>query len=65
MLHDPQILISALLLGILGSGHCLGMCGGLWSTGFLAEQKLIKPINSQVLSCNDAYFNGALFRQVV
>lgn len=31
MLHDPQILLSALLLGILGSGHCLGMCGGLSS----------------------------------
>lgn len=31
MLHDPHILLSALLLGILGSGHCLGMCGGLSS----------------------------------
>lgn len=26
---DPQILISAFLLGLLGSGHCLGMCGGV------------------------------------
>mgnify|MGYP000483333196 FL=1 len=31
MLHDPQILLTALLLGILGSGHCFGMCGGLAS----------------------------------
>lgn len=29
MLSDPAILVSAFLLGFLGSGHCLGMCGGL------------------------------------
>jgi len=28
---DPHILASAFLLGFLGSGHCLGMCGGLSS----------------------------------
>lgn len=28
---DPQTLVSAFLLGLLGSGHCLGMCGGLAS----------------------------------
>ena len=31
MFHDPYILISAFMLGLLGSGHCLGMCGGLSS----------------------------------
>jgi len=31
LFHDPAILISAFLLGLLGSGHCLGMCGGLSS----------------------------------
>lgn len=31
MLTDPEVLLSALLLGLLGSGHCLGMCGGLSS----------------------------------
>ncbi|WP_231875596.1 MULTISPECIES: sulfite exporter TauE/SafE family protein [unclassified Oleiphilus] len=31
MLNDPGILISAFMLGFLGSAHCLGMCGGLAS----------------------------------
>ena len=31
ILNDPAILISAFLLGFLGSSHCLGMCGGLSS----------------------------------
>ncbi len=31
MFNDPEILLSAFLLGLLGSGHCLGMCGGLSS----------------------------------
>lgn len=31
LFHDPGILLSAFLLGLLGSGHCLGMCGGLSS----------------------------------
>ena len=29
--NDPEILLSAFLLGFLGSTHCLGMCGGLAS----------------------------------
>jgi sulfite exporter TauE/SafE len=31
LFHDAGILLSAFLLGLLGSGHCLGMCGGLSS----------------------------------
>lgn len=31
MLNDPGMLISAFMLGFLGSAHCLGMCGGLAS----------------------------------
>jgi len=31
MFNDPAILLSAFLLGFLGSTHCLGMCGGLSS----------------------------------
>ena len=31
MLPDASLLISALVLGLLGSGHCLGMCGGFIS----------------------------------
>ena len=31
MLNDPTIIISAFMLGFLGSAHCLGMCGGLAS----------------------------------
>ena len=26
---DPAILVTALLAGLLGSGHCFGMCGGI------------------------------------
>ncbi len=29
MISDPALLLSAFMLGFLGSGHCLGMCGGL------------------------------------
>lgn len=29
MISDPAILLSAFLLGFLGSAHCVGMCGGL------------------------------------
>lgn len=29
LFHDSGILLSAFLLGLLGSGHCLAMCGGL------------------------------------
>lgn len=31
MLPDASLLLSAMLLGFLGSGHCLGMCGGFMS----------------------------------
>ena len=31
MFNDPAIILSAFLLGFLGSTHCLGMCGGLSS----------------------------------
>jgi len=31
LFNDPAILLSAFLLGFLGSTHCLGMCGGLSS----------------------------------
>lgn len=26
---DPAVLVTALLAGLLGSGHCFGMCGGI------------------------------------
>jgi sulfite exporter TauE/SafE len=29
MNHDPISLGAALLIGLLGAGHCLGMCGGI------------------------------------
>mgnify|MGYP000002154587 CR=1 FL=1 len=31
MINDPALLLSAFMLGFLGSAHCLGMCGGLAS----------------------------------
>ncbi|MCI8209963.1 cytochrome biogenesis protein [Pseudomonas sp. S25] len=32
----PPLLVSALILGLLGGGHCLGMCGGLMGALTLA-----------------------------
>ncbi len=32
---DPQTLLAALLAGLLGSGHCLAMCGGIAAAGAL------------------------------
>lgn len=36
MLELAPLLLSALILGVLGSGHCLGMCGGLMGALTLA-----------------------------
>ena len=36
MLELLPLLISALILGLLGGGHCLGMCGGLMGALTLA-----------------------------
>ena len=33
---EPALLLSALILGLLGGGHCLGMCGGLMGALTLA-----------------------------
>ena len=42
MLELAPLLVSALILGLLGGGHCLGMCGGLMgalSLAIPAEQR--------------------------
>lgn len=36
MIELAPLLVSALILGLLGGGHCLGMCGGLMSALTLA-----------------------------
>ena len=36
MLDLAPLLVSALILGLLGGGHCLGMCGGLMGALTLA-----------------------------
>jgi len=36
MLELAPLMVSALILGLLGGGHCLGMCGGLMSALTLA-----------------------------
>ena len=36
MLELAPLLVSALILGVLGGGHCLGMCGGLMGALTLA-----------------------------
>jgi len=39
VLELPPLLSSALILGLLGGGHCLGMCGGLMGALTLAIPK--------------------------
>lgn len=57
MFNDPAILISAFLLGLLGSGHCLGMCGGLSSALGLNTQP-ISPLGSgKLLNLNILAYN--------
>lgn len=55
MFHDPYILISAFMLGLLGSGHCLGMCGGLSSAlglNTLPNQPKQTTVNLQIFTYN-------------
>ena len=39
MLDLAPLLVSAVILGLLGGGHCLGMCGGLMGALTLAIPK--------------------------
>ena len=39
MFELAPLLVSALILGLLGGGHCLGMCGGLMGALTLAIPK--------------------------
>ncbi len=39
MLELAPLLVSAVILGLLGGGHCLGMCGGLMGALTLAIPK--------------------------
>ena len=49
MLADPAVLVTAFLAGLLGSGHCFGMCGGIagslgaLSGGGIGQRALIGP----------------------
>lgn len=47
LFNDPAILLSAFMLGLLGSGHCLAMCGGLASA-----LSLNSPSESRILAYN-------------
>ncbi|MDP2244970.1 sulfite exporter TauE/SafE family protein [Pseudomonas sp.] len=58
MLELAPLLVSALILGLLGGGHCLGMCGGLMGALTLAipaEQR------AQRLQLLIAYNLGRIF----
>jgi sulfite exporter TauE/SafE len=57
--NDPAILLSAFLLGFLGSTHCLGMCGGLSSALGLNTQSSSKTSNFPTLLL--AYNIGRIF----
>jgi sulfite exporter TauE/SafE len=59
MFNDPAILLSAFLLGFLGSAHCLGMCGGLSSALGLNTQQSSTTSNFPTLLL--AYNIGRIF----
>ena len=46
---DPAVLVTAFLAGLLGSGHCFGMCGGIagslgaLSGGGTEKRSLVRP----------------------
>lgn len=58
MFNDPSILISAFLLGLLGSGHCLGMCGGISSAlGLNSTAKNSDTKDSSFISAHVLAYN--------
>lgn len=58
MLELAPLLVSALILGLLGGGHCLGMCGGLMGALTLAIPKEQRGRRFQLLL---AYNLGRIF----
>jgi len=41
---DPAVLTTAFLAGLLGSGHCFGMCGGIAAgLGAMARGRAVIP----------------------
>jgi len=41
---DPAVLITAFLAGLLGSGHCFGMCGGIAAgLGAMSQGRALAP----------------------
>lgn len=55
-------LISAIVLGLLGSGHCIGMCGGLMGALTIANPKNCKSERIRILLC---YNVGRIFSYTV
>ncbi|MDM8351134.1 sulfite exporter TauE/SafE family protein [Pseudomonas sp. sp1636] len=51
MLELAPLLLSALVLGLLGGGHCLGMCGGLMGALTLAIPAEQRAQRLQILLC--------------
>lgn len=49
MLELAPLLVSALILGLLGGGHCLGMCGGLMGALTLAIPREQRARRMQLL----------------
>ena len=50
MMNDPAVLLSAFMLGFLGSAHCLGMCGGLASALGLSTANKAIPSDKAIAS---------------
>ncbi|MGD8641622.1 MAG: sulfite exporter TauE/SafE family protein, partial [Gammaproteobacteria bacterium] len=63
-IHDPLSYTTAFLLGLLGSAHCIGMCGGLVNALSFAipeQQRNVRQVTPILLSYN----LGRIFSYVV
>ena len=57
---SPMTLFAAFIFGLMGSAHCLGMCGGIMSTLTLARSP-----SSTVMPALVAYNSGRIFSYTV
>lgn len=63
-IHDPLSYTTAFLLGLLGSAHCIGMCGGIVNALSFAipeQQRNVRQVTPILLSYN----LGRIFSYVV
>ena len=44
MNHEPISLLAAFMIGLLGAGHCLGMCGGIINALSMAPSRSVSKV---------------------